>query len=114
MIFISGLVLLTRFYCTFGLPPFDVDEYFEKMKRSDNKFIPDENLSLVTEEKLMRLKEVAETAHDRKVLDLYRIVNHYVEMARRNHEYLLWKYDKDQESLVLVLKQNLNGILYYG
>ncbi len=84
------------------------------MKRADETLLPNGNFSLVTHEKLLKLKELAEAAHDPKLNDLYRAVNHYVQMAKKNNEYVLWKYDANQEGLVLVLKQNLNGILYYG
>ena len=96
-----------------GKPLIDDDSH-ETAKRSEEDFLPNSNLQLVTNEKLMKLKELAESVHDSKLTDLYRAVNHYVQMAKKNNEYVLWKYDANQEGLVLVLKQNLNGILYYG
>ena len=98
---------------TFGIPLIDDDSH-ERATRSEDDFLPNSNLQLVTNEKLMKLKELAESVHDPKLTDLYRAVNHYVQMAKKNNEYVLWKYDANQEGLVLVLKQNLNGILYYG
>jgi len=98
----------------FGLPLVDNDNHHEKSKRADDSFLPNESFSLVTNEKLFKLKELADAVHDPKLDDLYRAVNHYVQIARKNNEYVLWKYDANQEGLVLVLKQNLNGILYYG
>lgn len=98
--------------CLSGLPL--IDDSHDEFKRSDDEFLPNNNLQLVTNEKLMKLKELAESVHDPRLTDLYRAVNHYVQMAKKNNEYVLWKYDANQEGLVLVLKQNLNGILYYG
>lgn len=86
----------------------------EKILRAEDNFLPNGTLSLVTNEKLIKLKDLADAVHDPKLHDLYRAVKHYVHMARQNNEYVLWKYDANQEGLVLVLKQNLNGILYYG
>jgi len=98
-----------------GLPIIDDDDdHNEKIKRSDENFLPNGNFSLVTSEKLIKLKEFADSLNDPKLHDLYRAVNHYVKMAKKNNEYVLWKYDANQEGLVLILKQNLNGILYYG
>jgi hypothetical protein len=98
-----------------GLPLIDDDDNNNgRIKRSDEGFLPNENYSLVTTEKLLKLNELAESVHDPKLHDLYRAVNHYVQMAKKNNEYVLWKYDANQEGLVLILKQNLNGILYYG
>ncbi len=97
-----------------GLPLVDADKYDEKFKRADDTFLPNGTFTLVTDEKLHKLKELADAVHDPKLDDLYRAVNHYVQMARKNNEYVLWKYDTNQEGLVLILKQNLNRILYYG
>jgi hypothetical protein len=98
-----------------GLPIInDDDDHNGKIKRSDENFLPNGNFSLVTNEKLFKLKEFADSLNDPKLHDLYRAVNHYVKMAQKNNEYVLWKYDANQEGLVLILKQNLNGILYYG
>ena len=85
-----------------------------RAKRGDEKYFPDENLSMVTEEKLLKLKEFADANRDPKLYELYDAVSHYVHVAHNNKEYVLWKYDADKEGLVLVLKKNLNGILYYG
>ena len=111
IILLTVLVLAVHVHHLFGLPVMDEDE---QSKRSDETLLPNGNFTLVTNEKLQKLKEVAEAAHDPKLHDLYRAVNHYVQIARKNNEYVLWKYDANQEGLVLVLKQNLNGILYYG
>jgi len=108
------LILTLRIHYSFGLPLIDENDHNEKIKRSDDVFLPNENFSLVTNEKLLKLKELADAVHDPKLDDLYRAVNHYFQMARKNNEYVLWKYDATQEGLVLMLKQNLNGILYYG
>lgn len=98
-----------------SLPLANDEAYDEQMRRSvEANFLPNANFSLVTPEKLAKLKELAENIHDPKLQDLYRAVHHYVQMARKNNEYVLWKYDANQEGLVLALKQNLNGILYYG
>jgi hypothetical protein len=97
-----------------GLPLIDEDDNHGNIKRSDENFLPNGNFSLVTNEKLLKLKELADAVHDPKLNDLYRAVNHYAQMAKKNNEYVLWKYDANQEGLVLILKQNLNGILYYG
>ncbi len=96
-----------------GLPLIDEEIHDGKLKRSDDS-LPNGNFSLVTNEKLNKLKELADSVHDPKLSDLYRAVSHYVHMARKNNEYVVWKYDANQEGLVLMLKQNLNGILYYG
>ncbi|CAF1001555.1 unnamed protein product [Adineta steineri] len=114
IIFLTAFILTAHVHYIFGLPIADVKEHNEPEKRSDDTLLPNENFSLVTNEKLIKLKEVADAVHDPKLHDLYRAVNHYVKMARKNNEYVLWKYDASQEGLVLVLKQNLNGILYYG
>ncbi|CAF0841075.1 unnamed protein product [Adineta ricciae] len=111
IILLTALILAAHVHYLFGLPVMDEDEH---SKRSDETLLPNGNFTLVTNEKLQKLKEVAEAAHDPKLHDLYRAVNHYVQIARKNNEYVLWKYDANQEGLVLVLKQNLNGILYYG
>ncbi|CAF3391005.1 unnamed protein product [Rotaria socialis] len=113
-ILITGIILVAQIHDLFGLPLIDISRNVGRIKRSDDKLLPNENFSLVTDEKLVRLQQLADSAHDPKLYDLYRVVNHYVEMARRNREHVLWKYDTNQEGLVLVLKQNLNGILYYG
>lgn len=97
-----------------GLPFLDEDNPNESSKRSEESFLPNGNFSLVTHEKLLQLKELADAAHDPKLHELYRAVNHYLQIAQKNNEYVLWKYDAQHEGLVLVLKQNLNGILYYG
>ena len=112
----AALVLAIQFHYLVGLPAIDIDEndQMHEVKRSDEGLLPNENFSPVTKEKLQKLKELATTNHDPKLNDLYRAVSHYVQMARKNNEYVLWKYDDSQEGLVLVLKQNLNGILYYG
>lgn len=95
--------------------PLMIEENFhENFKRSEESFLPNGNFSLVTNEKLLQLKELANAIHDPKLQDLYQAVNHYVQIAQRNNEYVLWKYDAQHEGLVLVLRQNLNGILYYG
>ncbi|CAF2510333.1 unnamed protein product [Rotaria sp. Silwood2] len=114
IIFLTALIFVVHIHCLFGLPLIDDDEHDVKIKRSDSTLLPNEIFSLVTDEKLLKLKELADIAHDSKLHDLYRAVNHYVQMARKNNEYVLWKYDTNQEGLVLTLKQNLNGILYYG
>ncbi|CAF1351986.1 unnamed protein product [Adineta ricciae] len=111
IILLTVLILVVHVHYLFGLPVMDE---VEQSKRSDETLLPNGNFTLVTNEKLQKLKEVAEAAHDPKLHDLYRAVNHYVQIARKNNEYVLWKYDANQEGLVLVLKQNLNGILYYG
>jgi hypothetical protein len=113
---IFSVVLILTVYINYltGLPLNDEDNINEKFKRLDETFLPNGNLSLVTDEKLRLLKELANAVHDPKLHDLYRAVNHYVQLAQKNNEYVLWKYDANQEGLVLVLKQNLNGILYYG
>jgi hypothetical protein len=111
-----SIVLILAVYINYltALPLNAQDNFNEKSKRSDETFLPNGNLSLVTDEKLSKLKELANVIHDPKLHDLYRAVNHYVQLAQKNNEYVLWKYDANQEGLVLVLKQNLNGILYYG
>ena len=43
----------------------------QKSKRSDEEFLPDENFSLVTDEKLILLKDLVEATHDPKLHDLY-------------------------------------------
>ena len=106
------MVLTAHIACLFGTPVINDD--IEQYKRSDDELLPNGSFSLVTNEKLLTLKELAEAADDPKLKELFRAVNHYVQIARKNHEYVLWKYDINQEGLVLVLKQNLNGILYYG
>lgn len=106
------MILTAHIANLFGLPLINDD--VEQFKRSDDELLPNSNFSLVTNEKLLKLKELADAAEDPKLKELYRAVNHYVQIARKNHEYVLWKYDINQEGLVLVLKQNLNGILYYG
>ena len=90
------------------------DDNTAKAKRSEDALLPNANFSVVTHEKLLKLKELADAANDPKLKDLYRAVNHYVQMAKKNNEYVVWKYDANEEGLVLVFKQNLNGILYYG
>jgi hypothetical protein len=114
IIFLTTLILAVHIHYLFGLPLIEEDNHDEKFKRSDDTLLPNGNYSLVTNEKLLKLKELADAVHDPKLNDLYRAVNHYVSMARKNNEYVVWKYDADQEGLVLMLKQNLNGILYYG
>jgi len=110
----TALILAVHIHHLFGVPLIDEGDHNENFKRSDDTLLPNGNFSLVTNEKLLKLKELADSVHDPKLHDLYRAVNHYVQMARKNNEYVLWKYDANQEGLVLVLKQNLNGILYYG
>lgn len=107
------VILAIQIHFLIGLPYMD-DGDFSKMKRADETLLPNGNFSVVTNEKLLKLKQLADAVHDPKLQDLYRAVNHYVQMAKKNNEYVLWKYDANQEGLVLVLKQNLNGILYYG
>jgi len=114
IIFLTALVLAVHIHYLVGLPLIEEDSHDEKFKRSDDTLLPNGNYSLITDEKLQKLKELADAVHDPKLHDLYRAVNHYVKMARKNNEYVVWKYDANQEGLVLVLKQNLNGILYYG
>jgi len=109
-----AIILAVHIDYLFGLPLIEEDNHIKKFKRSDDTLLPDGNFSLVTSEKLLKLKELADAVHDPKLDDLYRAVNHYVQMARKNNEYVLWKYDANQEGLVLALKPNLNGILYYG
>ena len=87
---------------------------FDLVKRSDDTFFPNENFTLITNEKLQQLKDLANVIHDPKLHDLYRTVSHYVQLARKNNEYVLWKYDANEGGIVLSLKPNLNGILYYG
>lgn len=110
------VILAIQIHFLIGLPLVndDDDGHFGKMKRADENLLPNGNFSVVTTEKLHKLKQLADAVHDPKLNDLYRAVNHYVQMAKKNNEYVLWKYDANQEGLVLVLKQNLNGILYYG
>jgi hypothetical protein len=112
------LILTVHVYNLFSLPTIDNDEDDDRVEtlsqRSQETLLPNGNFSLVTNEKLLKLKELAETMHDPKLQDLFHAVQHYVQMARKNNEYVLWKYDANQEGLVLALKQNLNGILYYG
>ncbi len=110
---ITVVILTIHIRFLIGLPLID-DDKTGRMKRSDEKLLPDGNFSLVTNEKLLKLKELADAAQDSKLNDLYRAVNHYVQTAKKNNEYVLWKYDANQEGLVLLLKPNLNGILYYG
>jgi len=115
LIMFITVILAIHIQFLIGLPINDDDNnYNEKNKRADETFLPNENFSLVTTEKLLKLKAFADGVHDPKLHDLYRAVNHYVQMAKKNNEYVLWKYDANQEGLVLILKQNLNGILYYG
>ncbi|CAF1668448.1 unnamed protein product [Adineta ricciae] len=84
------------------------------VKRSDHTFFPNENFALITNEKLLQLKDLADAIDDSKLHELYRTVNHYVQLARKNNEYVLWRYDANEGGIVLSLKPNLNGILYYG
>ena len=111
-----ALILAIHYHYSLGLPAVgtDEDDQANKVKRSKEGLLPGSNFSPVTKEKLEELKELARTVQDPKLNDLYLAVSHYVQMARKNNEYVLWKYDTNQEGLVLVLKQNLNGILYYG
>lgn len=111
--FLTVVILATQIHLLISLPLVD-DEYSGNVKRADNTFLPNGNFSLVTNDKLLKLKELADAAHDPKVHSLFRVVNHYVQMAKKNHEYVLWKYDPNEKGFVLALKQNLNGILYYG
>jgi hypothetical protein len=113
ILFITAVVLTIHVRLLLGLPVI-VEDTEDKIHRSEDEFLPNGTLSLVTNEKLIKLKDLADAVHDPKLQDLYRAVKHYVQMARQNNEYVLWKYDASQEGLVLVLKQNLNGILYYG
>ena len=94
----------------------DYNEYYgnKKSKRFNEDFLPNGKFSVVTNEKLIKLQEFVNAVHDPKLYDLYRAVSHYVHMAKKNHEYVLWKYDANQGGLVLILKQDRNGILYYG
>ncbi|CAF0747202.1 unnamed protein product, partial [Didymodactylos carnosus] len=78
------------------------------------ELIPVENFSVVTEKVLEKLKYLAMKSNDEKLRELYNVVNHYVQYANNNNEYVLWMYDPNKEGLVLILKQFLNGILYYG
>ncbi|CAF2986691.1 unnamed protein product [Rotaria sp. Silwood2] len=116
ILFIVVIIVAMNIQFIIGLPLIDSDDNYnnERLKRSDETLLPNGNFSLVTKEKLLKLQELANAVHDPKLHDLYRAVNHYVQMAKKNNEYVLWKYDANQEGLVLVLKQNLNGILYYG
>jgi len=114
IILTAAIILAVHIHYLYGLPVIDEDNQIEKTKRSDDTLLPNGNFSLVTNEKLSKLKELADAVHDPKLNDLYRAVSHYVHMARKNNEYVVWKYDANQEGLVLMLKQNLNGILYYG
>ena len=84
------------------------------LKRSDDTFFPNENFTLITNEKLIQLKGLADVIDDSKLHELYRTVNHYVQLARKNNEYVLWRYDANEGGIVLSLKPNLSGILYYG
>ena len=104
------MTLHSRFLIGFPLNNDDNEQW----KRSDESFLPNGNFALVTNEKLLKLEELANAAHDPKLHDLYRAVNHYAQLAKKNNEYILWKYDAKQEGLVLALKQNLNGMFYYG
>ncbi|UJR21032.1 hypothetical protein I4U23_024132 [Adineta vaga] len=114
IVLLTALILTVHVHYLCGLPVADEEEQNNQFKRSDDTLLPNGNYTLVTNEKLQKLKEVADAVHDPKLHELYRAVNHYVQIARKNNEYVLWKYDANQEGLVLVLKQNLNGILYYG
>ena len=113
ILLITIVVLTIHARFLLGSPIID-EKVDEKNHPSADDFLPGETFSLVTNEKLAKLKDLADAVHDPKFQDLYRAVDHYVKMARKNNEYVLWKYDSHQEGLVLVLKQNLNGILYYG
>ena len=86
----------------------------DRVKRLDSALLPNAHFSVVTDEKLLELRELAGKIQDPTLRELYDVVQHYVQLARKNGEHVLWKYDAAQEGLVLVLKQNLNGILYYG
>ncbi|CAF0769916.1 unnamed protein product [Rotaria sordida] len=116
IVFIIAVIVTMNIQFLIGVPLINDDDYYnnERSKRFDQTFLPNGNFSLVTKEKLIKLQELANVVHDPKLHDLYRAVNHYAQMAKKNNEYVLWKYDANQEGLVLVLKQNLNGILYYG
>jgi hypothetical protein len=113
-----ALVLIFHVPFLMGLPMEDDNDQFQRsspvVKRSDGSFLLNGNFSLVTSEKLQKLKELANEMRDPRLQDLYLAVHHYVQMAQKNNEYVLWKYDTHQEGLVLALKQNLSGILYYG
>jgi hypothetical protein len=117
-LFITVVILAIHLHVLNGLPLIEDDDdnnnNYEHMKRSDENFLPNEMFSLVTNEKLFKLQELANAVHDPKLHELYRVVKHYVQLAAKNNEYVLWKYDANREGLVLTLKQNLNGILYYG
>jgi hypothetical protein len=116
-VFITVVILAVHIHFLAGLPLVDDDDDNNNMKifkRSDETLLPNGKYSLVTNEKLLKLKELANTVHDPKLNDLYLAVNHYVQMAKKNNEHVEWKYDANQEGLVLILKPNLNGILYYG
>jgi hypothetical protein len=115
IVFITVVIFAIHIHLLIGLPlKDDDDDNNNKLKRSDGSLFPNGNFTIVTNEKLLQLKELADVVHDPKLLDLYRAVNHYVQLARKNNEYALWKYDADQKGLVLILKPTVNGILHYG
>jgi len=114
IVFLTAIILAAHLQYIFGVPVGHENDASENMKRSDEKLLPSADFSLVTNEKLLKLKELASVVHDPKLNDLYRAVDHYVHIARKNNEHVMWKYDANQEGLVLTLKPNLNGILYYG
>ena len=85
-----------------------------RVKRLDNALLPTAHFSVVTDDKLLELGELTRKIQDPALRELYDIVQHYVQLARKVGSHVLWKYDAAQEGLVLVLKQNLDGIMYYG
>ena len=93
---LTVVILAVHVHILFGLPLTDnVDTSAAKSKRSEESLLPNANFAVVTSEKLLKLKELADAANDPKLHDLYRAVNHYVQMAKKNNEYVLWKYDAE-------------------
>ncbi|UJR28482.1 hypothetical protein I4U23_009720 [Adineta vaga] len=112
IIFFTTILFAIHIQLSMGMPL--KTDNVQRLKRSDDTFLPNDKFALITNEKLQKLKQFADLIHDPKLLDLYNAVNHYVQSANKNNEHVLWKYDANQEGLVLSLQPNLSGILYYG
>lgn len=115
LFYLIALVIAVFFHHeSHALSIVDHDEQLNNYRRSNDGFLPGPDFSIVTNEKLSKLKELADKIQDPKLFNLYQAVQRCVQLARKNDEHVLWKYDNKQEGLVLILKKNLNGILYYG
>ena len=99
---------------SFSLSLNDNQSYGAQSQRWGDAFLPSKDFSIVTNKKLTNLRALAETMRDTELLELHDAINHYVQIARQNNEYVLWKYDINLGGLVLGLKKNSSRILYYG